>query len=85
MAEEANPENKSLRIMIPPDGKPTFSNSIQISVSDDAVTLQFLYVRPNTTDAVLVGETVLTPQHAIRFQKTLDATIKKHFTRHLGE
>ena len=47
--------------------------------------LQFLYVRRNTNQATLVNEVVLTPQHAIKFQKALDETLKKHFTKHLPE
>ena len=78
-----NKEQKQIQVQMSPEHKPGFSNSVQISVSDDAVVLQFLFVRPNTTQATLVSEVVLTPKHAINFQKSLDATIKKHFTKHL--
>ena len=74
---------KQVQVNVGPDHKPGFSNSVQINVSNDAVVMQFLFVRPNTTQATLVSEVVLTPQHAINFQKSLDTTIKKHFTKHL--
>ncbi|MES2668547.1 MAG: DUF3467 domain-containing protein [Patescibacteria group bacterium] len=61
----------------------TFVNATQVTVSDDAVIIQFAYVRPNTTEGQLVSEIVLSPKHAIDFSKALDATIKQHFTRHL--
>lgn len=67
------------------ENKPSFSNSINIHVSNDAVMLQFLYIRPGTTQATLLEEVILSPQHAIRFQNALDGTIKQHFTQHLKE
>ena len=76
-------QQRQIKVSVSPEKMPTFSNSVQISVNDDSVTMQFLYVRPNTDQAVLVSEVVLTPQHAIKVQKTLDETVKKHFTRHL--
>jgi len=67
------------------DTAPMFSNGAQVSVSDDSVVLQFAYVRPNAPSGKLLAEVILTPKHAISFSRTLDATIKKHFTRHLEE
>lgn len=78
-----NANQKQVQVQMPADHKPGFTNSIQISITDDAVVLQFLFVRPNTTQATLIAETILTPKHAINFQKSLDTTIKKHFTKHL--
>jgi hypothetical protein len=78
-------KQKQLQIQIPPNKEPAFSNTAQINVSDDAVTIQFAYVRPNTDQGQLVSEVILTPKHAIKFQKALDDTLKKHFTRHLPE
>ena len=76
-------KQKQVQVQMSAEHKPGFSNSVQINVSNDAVVLQFLFVRPNSTQATLVSEIVLTPQHAINFQKSLDGTIKKHFTKHL--
>jgi hypothetical protein len=76
-------EGRQVKVTVPTDRIPTFSNSVQINVNDDSVVLQFLYIRPNTDQAALVAEVAITPQHAIKFQKTLDDTIKRHFTRHL--
>lgn len=76
-------EHKQIAITIPPSAKPTFSNATQVTVSDDSVVIQFAYVRPETTAGQLIGEIVLSPKHAIDFSRALDATIKKHFTRHL--
>lgn len=76
-------KQKQIQVQVGPDHKPGFSNSVQINVSNDAVVLQFLFVRPNTPQATLVSEVVLTPKHAINFQKSLDTTIKQHFTKHL--
>ena len=70
-------------IHIPNDARPDFTNATQVSVSDDAVILQFAYVRPNSTQGNLLAEIVLSPKHAIDFSRALDATIKQHFTRHL--
>ena len=79
-------ENKNqLQVKVADDHKVTFSNSAQINVSDDEVALQFLYVRRNTGQGTLMSEIILTPQHAIKFQKALDDTLKKHFTKHLPE
>lgn len=77
-------ENKTISVSIPADAKPSFSNTTQISVSDDAVIIQFAYLRPNATVGTLVSEIILSPKHAIDFSKALDTTIKQHFTRHLG-
>lgn len=74
---------EQITITIPPDSRPSFSNATQVNVSDDAVIIQFAYVRPRTTAGQLVSEIILSPKHAIDFQKALDQTIKKHFTRHL--
>jgi hypothetical protein len=77
-----NPEH-NIKIEIPANNHPTFSNATQVTVSDDAVILQFAYVRPNTAEGQLIAEIVLSPKHAIDFSRALDATIKQHFTRHL--
>ncbi len=68
-----------------PDHRPVFANSVQITVSNEEVTLLFVFVRPNSKNGTLVGEIVLTPPHAIRFNNALDETIKKHFTKHLPQ
>ena len=78
-------DKRQINVQVPKDQQPTFANSININVNDDAVVLQFLYLRPQTDQATLVSEVVITPKHAISFQQTLDQTIKKHFTRHLEE
>ncbi|MEK7510775.1 MAG: DUF3467 domain-containing protein [Patescibacteria group bacterium] len=78
-------EPKQVTITVPPDAKPAFTNATQVTVSDDAVIIQFAYVRPNTTSGQLISEIMLSPKHAIDFSRSLDATIKKHFTRHLGD
>ena len=77
------PERKPITISVPPETKPFFSNATQINVSDNAVIIQFAYVRPSTPSGQLVSEVILSPKHAIDFSRSLDATIKKHFTRHL--
>jgi hypothetical protein len=83
---EPTPETpKQITIAMPPDTKAAFSNATQVTVSDDSVIIQFAYVRPNTTAGQLISELVLSPKHAIEFSRALDATIKQHFTRHLGE
>jgi len=79
------PNKKQIQIQIQPDAKPTYVNSIKINVTDEEVILQCAMVRPEEGRGVLVSELVLSPKHAIRFQKALDETIKKHFTRHLPE
>ena len=76
-------EKKQVQINVAGDAKPAFSNATQITVHDDAVTLQFAYMRPNTEAGQLMAEVILTPKHAIDFQNALDATLKKHFTKHL--
>jgi hypothetical protein len=87
---ETNPRNagaqpgRGMRVTVPMDLDPVFSNIVNINVNDEEVALQFMYVRPSTKEAMLVSEILMTPQHAIRFQRALDATIKRHFTRHLG-
>jgi hypothetical protein len=77
-------DKKEISVTMPPDAKPSFSNATQVSVSDDAVVIQFAFIRPNTTTGQLIGEIVMSPKHAIDFNKALDATIKQHFTRHLA-
>lgn len=76
-------EKKEVQILVQGDTKPSFSNATQITVNNDSVTLQFAYVRPNTEQGQLMAEVILTPKHAIDFQNALDATLKKHFTKHL--
>lgn len=76
---------EQITIAIPKDARPAWSNATQVNVSDDAVIIQFAYVRPRSTTGELVSEIILSPKHAIDFQKALDQTIKKHFTRHLED
>ncbi len=78
------PVRKPVAISIPRDTKPSFANATQVTVSDDSVILQFAFVRPNAPSGQLLSEIILSPKHAIEFNRALDATIKKHFTRHLG-
>jgi len=77
------PDPKQVTITIPKEAKPSFSNATQVTVLDDAVILQFAYVRPHSTNGLLISEIMLSPKHAIDFSRSLDNTIKKHFTRHL--
>lgn len=76
---------KPVRIIGAPDAVPAFSNTTQVTVSDDSVIFQFAFVRPSAEDGRLVSEVILSPKHAIEFSRALDATLKKHFTRHLQE
>ncbi len=76
-------EEKQITIQVPTDYKPTFANSVKVHVTDEEVALEFVYMRHDEARGVLTHEVVLTPQHAMRFQKALDETLKKHFTRHL--
>ena len=72
-----------LAVTIPADQLPVFSNMVQTSVNDREVLMQFLFVRPNTNQATMLAEIVLTPQHAIDLQKSLNEVIKKHFTQNV--
>lgn len=96
---EQNPENKNdgegtaalqrtgqqqIEVRHGVDKNPTFSNSVNIHVANDAVMLQFLYIRPGANQATLLDEIVLSPQHAIKLQGALDNTIKQHFTKHIS-
>jgi ssRNA-specific RNase YbeY (16S rRNA maturation enzyme) len=85
MTEENKPQQKEIKIQMPPDHKPTYANSVKINVTDEEVLLQFAYLRPDQGTGVLIGDIVLSPKHAMRFQKALDETLKKHFTRHLPQ
>lgn len=76
-------DQKQIAVVMPADAKAQFVNATQVTVSDDSVIIQFAYVRPNTDSGQLVAEVALSPKHAIEFSRALDATIKKHFTRHL--
>ena len=78
-------EQKQVQIAVTPDTKPAYVNTIKINVTDEEVVLQCAFVRPQEARGVLVSELVLSPKHAIRFQKALDETLKKHFTRHLPQ
>jgi hypothetical protein len=75
--------NQKVTIILPKEAKPVFTNVTQTMVSDDSVIIQFAYVRPQSTTGNLIAEVALSPKHAIEFSRALDATIKKHFTRHL--
>lgn len=75
--------NQELSITVPPDAQPIFANATQITVNNDSVIVQFAYIRPNSSQGQLVSEIILSPKHAIEFQKALDKTIKQHFTKHL--
>jgi hypothetical protein len=83
MSEDNKKDQQQVQVKVSDGHRPVFSNSAQINVADDEVTLQFLYVRRNTGQGTLMSEVVLSPQHAIKFQKALDDTLKKHFTKHL--
>lgn len=78
------PKKKKITIALPPNSRAAFSNATQVTVSDDSVMIQFAFIRPKAESGQLVSEVVLSPKHAIEFSKALDATIKQHFTRHLG-
>jgi hypothetical protein len=83
MTDPIDPAQLPVAINIPTDASPLFSNAAQVTVSTDAVIIQFAYVRPNSTTGQLLSEIILSPKHAIDFSRTLDNTIKQHFTRHL--
>jgi hypothetical protein len=85
MSEQGTTEQKQVKINVPADSKPVYVNSIRINVTDEEVMLQCALVQPNEGRGTLVSELVLSPKHAMRFQKALDETLKKHFTRHLPE
>lgn len=76
---------KNIQLRVSPQQQALFANSVNVHVSDDNVVLQYVYVRPQTSDGVLVAEVALSPKHAIQFQQALSATLKRHFTRHLEE
>ncbi|HYD93570.1 MAG TPA: DUF3467 domain-containing protein [Candidatus Paceibacterota bacterium] len=78
-------DSKQIALRVSPDSTPVFANIAQVSVSDEAVVLQFAYIRPHEPEGQLLSEVVLSPKHAIAFGRSLDATIKKHFTRHLTD
>lgn len=78
-------EPRKVTITIPASTEPKWSNTAQVTVLDDAVVIQFAYVRPNSNTGQLLSEIILSPKHAIDFQRALDSTIKKHFTRHLDK
>ena len=78
-------EGRKVSISVPQHAQPAFANATQITVNNDSVIVQFAYVRPNSDQGQLTSEVVLSPKHAIDFQKALDATLKKHFTKHLEE
>jgi len=78
-------DKKQIKVQIPKDAKPTYANSVKINVTDEEVMLQFAYLQPQQGTGVMVADIVLSPKHAMRFQKALDDTLKKHFTRHLPE
>lgn len=78
-------DQKQIQISVAPDNKAIYANSVKVNVTDEEVILQFAMIRPEEGRGTLVSEIVLSPKHAIRFQKALDDTLKKHFTRHLGE
>jgi hypothetical protein len=78
-------EAKNIQIAVSPDAKAIYANSVKVNVTDEEVILQFAMIRPEEGRGALVSEIVLSPKHAIRFQKALDDTLKKHFTRHLPE
>ncbi len=82
MSEE---QKKQIKINVPADAKPMYVNSVKINVTDEEVILQCALVRPEEGRGTLVSELVFAPKHAMRFQKALDDTLKKHFTRHLPE
>jgi len=85
MAEEKSLQpTKQLHVKMPENHIPTFANSVQINVTNEEVTLQFVFVRPNTNQGTMVSEVIITPQHAIKLQKALDSTIKQHFTKHIA-
>ena len=77
------PKPMELAVTIPVDQMPVFSNMVQTTVNDREVLMQFLFVRPNTNQATMLAEIVLTPQHAIDLQKSLNEVIKKHFTQNV--
>ncbi len=76
------PTPQQITIHIAPDSKPVFANIAKINVTNEEVSFQFAYVRPEEGRGTLVSEVVLTREHAIRFKNALEDTIQKHFTRH---
>jgi hypothetical protein len=76
---------KEIKVQMPMNMQPHYANSVKINVTDEEVMLQFAFLRPEQGTGVVVSDMVLSPKHAMRFQKALDETLKKHFTRHLPE
>lgn len=75
---------KNIQVQVPHDAKPHYANIVKVQVTDEEVVLQFAMVRPEEGRGVVVSEIVLSPKHAMRFQKALDETLKKHFTRYVA-
>ncbi len=75
---------QEIHVVSPNTTSALYCNSVQVNVTDDAVILQMVYVRPGTKQGVLLSEVALSPQHAIRLTQVIDTTVKRHFTRHLS-
>ena len=84
-SKDTSGQKKEIKIHVPNDTRTTYANSVKINVTDEEVMLQFAFLKPDQGTGTLVGDIVLSPKHAMRFQKALDDTLKKHFTRHLPE
>ena len=60
MAEEKSLQlTKQLHVKVPENHIPTFANSVQINVANEEVTLQFIFVRPNTSQGTMVSEIII--------------------------
>ncbi|MHC1580043.1 MAG: DUF3467 domain-containing protein [Candidatus Alkanophagales archaeon] len=69
---------KEIKIELPSNLEPVFSNMIQITHKDDEFCLTFVHVMPNVNVGKVKAVVSITPQHAKRLLKALKENIERY-------
>lgn len=72
------PKELHLSVKIPENLEPVYSNLIRIGHKDDEFTLTFLHRIPESNMALGRAIVTITPQHAKRLLRALDANVKRY-------
>lgn len=68
-------EKHEIKVNLPPELDPVYSNRIQVAYKDDEFTFVFLHEIPGTNQARAKSIVSITPKHAKNFSQVLAKTI----------
>ena len=72
-------KKKQLKVIIPSNIQGgVFSNIAHVSASQREVVIDFAFLQPDMSQAVIVSRVILTKEHAFELKKVLENVLKKY-------